>query len=195
MPKTIKQEDGTEVQVPTDEEIANEKAAAVAAKENELNSEIETLKTDLDKLKGKDFDFTALRKNLEHKEKELDELKTTQEKEAQERKEKEEKDKDTALISTLAGNDEELKKKIEFHAARINEPDRDKRYSDALKLAMGESGSVLNQGQVISSGGGGAPKTGEIPSHLIPHAEAMGMTASEFTETYKKARQKGLIKE
>lgn len=212
MPKILKDEEGNDVEVSTPEELDAEQAKAVAAKEVEIKTKYEAdLKAkeeEIVKLTGKAGDFASLR---EAKEKLEADKKVVEEKYQKdiadlnlrltEGQQKEIVDYKSQLFSALAGKDDELKKKIEYHyahftdAATADKKVIDKLANDALMLAMGEVGTVVLNGSVVRSGGGSPIKPGEIPSHLLPHAKAMGMTEDEFVKNFQKAKAQGLIKE
>jgi len=149
----------TEIQKLQDEK--EEKETALAAAEEALGKE-----------KEKDKNFGKLRGSTEEKEKEIGVLKeeVTGLKDKVEGIEKSAKSQPVnVMINKLAGNDEELKKKIKFYYDNFTIPEEDdeekqkERVTNAYTLAAG--GKPVNplSGDAISSGGGVAPG-GEEPS-------------------------------
>ena len=204
MSKKLVDEEGNEVEALTPEELDAQQAEAVTVAENKLREEYEgkvkETQMQLEAEKKKEKDFAKLRELKEKSETDLKELKEKYDKEVTEEREKELVEYKDQLFTALAGKDDELKKKIEFHFARFgsaattDKTEIDKLGNDALRLAMGETGGAVS-GDVVRTGGGAPLKPGEIPSHLIPHAKAMGMSEEEFIKNYQKAKQQGLIKD
>ena len=204
MPKIITDADGNEIEVLTPEEIDAQKTAAVAEAGKKVQTEYEAkvreIQGQLEVEKAKERDFVKLRELKDRGDEELKGLKEKYEKEVTALQNKEIVDYKSQLFTALAGKDEELQKKIEFHFGQFKNAETadktqiDQLANDALKLAMGETGSHLTR-DVLKTGGGAPLKPGEIPSHLIPHAKSMGMNDAEFAKYYQQGKEKGLIKD
>lgn len=182
MPKLFNA-DGEEVDVLSPEELENQTAALLTAKEQEFEAERKILVQKMEELEKKDLNFSQLRESKGKIEAELTEIKQKhqEEQEILATKRREE------LIKSLAEGDEELKKKIEFHIERINEPDVEKRVNDALKLAMGDLG--MNSASVFSSAGGGVVNTqGMVPENLQQVAKNMGINDKDLGTYWQKAK-------
>lgn len=197
--KVTDPETGQEIEVFTPEELENQKAVAVAAKEKEFNEKLSTVNTELNKLKEKDLNFTNLREAKEKIEKEHEEFKKGVEVKEAERTKADIDGYKKQVFQAFANQDEEVLKKIEFHFGQLKDSDtNDKTKIDELvkaayKLATGEERSVVH-GAAASSAGGVPVKIDGIPAHLIPHAKAMGMSTEEFAKYYVKAKEAGKIK-
>ena len=162
---------GEAVEALSPEELENQVAQAVTAKEQEYQEHIQNLQKRIEHLDKQDRDFAGLRQSKEIIEAQLKEIEEAKivEKAAQEQKRKED------LIGALAGGDEDLKGKIEYHYSRINEPDAEKRVNDALKLAMADGGASVAASVVSSAGGGSVHTQSSTPEGLAGVAKNMGL--------------------
>ena len=162
MPQTITNSEGEEVEVFTSEELQQkERDEATTAKDD--------LQKQLDGELDKDKNFANLRKQKDEAVEKAEGIeKTIDEKVASAKNEILEttvKDHYNDQIKELAGDDDELKKKIEFHYGRIKDTavtkeEVSKKLRDSWTLATaGERQEV--SGSAFSSGGatGGKPKT------------------------------------
>lgn len=176
MPKTISDSTGSEIEVFTAEELETQKNEAIDQykkdnpdKSEEIDSlqkDLATAKEELEKLGKKDLNFANLRQQKEAAETKVESLKKEiDDKIALAKKEILEgvmKDHYNEIMKSLAGDDEELKKKIEFHYNRIQDvpttkEEINKKLRDAWTLATKvEEASALNA-TVISSGGVSRP--------------------------------------
>lgn len=174
MSQIILKDDGSEVEVFTADEIEAQRSAAIEEykvanpdKTVEVTGLQETLKTaleDLDKLKGKDLNFNNLRTAKEKAEADVKALKEEIDlKIGAAKKEILEGvmvDHYNDTVKALAGDDVELKKKIEFQYKRLvdsasTKEEVTKKLTDAWVLASKkEDGGAFNT-TVISSGGVG----------------------------------------
>lgn len=189
---------GEEIEALTPEELENEIAASVTAKEKELNdkfqAEIVKYQGDLKKFQDKDLNFSNLREAKEKIEKEYTDFKAGIEKEKAERDSKDIAGYRSQLFDAFANKDEEIKKKIEFHFNQLKESDTtdkvkiDELVKAAYKLATGEERTVLS-GNVVSSAGGAPVKVEGVPANLIPHAKSMGLSEKDVAEYYSKAKE------
>jgi len=162
----ILDENNNEIDVFTQEELK----AIEDAKNTELSQIQEQLKIkedELQKLKDKDLNFTNLREKAKTAEKEVEALKKDiDEKIGLVKKEVLEgvmQDYYQESLSSLSSEDDELKKKIEYHYKRLQDPastkqEVDKKLRDAWVLATRQDmPNALNMG-VISSGGVSRPQ-------------------------------------
>lgn len=153
-------EAGNEVEAFTQEQVAElerEKAEALERAQAELKAKDD----ELEKFKAKDLNFANLRQQKDQAEKQISTLKSeVDEKISAMKREVFDgvmKDHYVDTLKGLAGEDEDLKKKIEFHYSRLNDPtatkaEVDKKLRDAWALAtQGEGPSAFNSA-VISSG-------------------------------------------
>lgn len=164
--KIISDSTGADIEVYTAEELEAQKTAALEEFKNTeyegARSALAKAEEELAKLKDKDLNFGNVRKQKEAAEKKVEELKNEIDtKIATAKKEVLDTvtlDYKNETIATLAGGDDELKKKIEFHYNRLNDPagtkeEIAKKLTDAYALATKvESTGALNS-TVISSGG------------------------------------------
>lgn len=171
-PFTVINESGEDVQVFTPEEVQAEKEAALAQVKQEKDAELEAAQAELKtaneklgKLESKDFNFATLRKQKEDAESKIEkiaqEMGTKIEGVKKEILEGVSKDYFNEVLGTLAGDDAELKKKIEFQYNRINDSpgtkeEISKKLRDAYTLAtatIDTPGAITPS--VMSSGGAG----------------------------------------
>lgn len=177
MPKTIKNDEGEDEEVYTADELQAERDGAVEKYKEEnpdKSDEVEKLQEDLkkatealEKADDKGKNFNALRKAKEDAEKKVaDILAGVDEKIGKVKNEVLEgvnKDHYNDTVAALAGDDEELKKKIEFHYKRLtNDPSSTKgeitaKLKDAYTLATGQASDGMGA-SVYGSGGAGRPK-------------------------------------
>src|ERR1700741_2369307 len=129
MPTTIKNEDGTETEVFTAEELEEQKQAAVEnfKAENpdksdeliELQEKLNEANEKLTKVGDKDYNFKALEKAKKEAEQKLEDFSKQFEEKASEIKkevlESVNKDHYNENIKALSGGDAELEKKIDYH--------------------------------------------------------------------------------
>lgn len=194
----ITQDDGTVVEVFTSDELAQQKQDAIEAYKMEnpdKTDELLVLQGELDKLKAKDLNFTNLRTAKEATEKKIEEItKEIDEKVALAKKEVLEgvlQDYYNDTLKNLSGEDEETKKKIEFHYKRLGDTVATKeemgnKLRDAWVLATTPEGVDALNTSVISSGGVGRLPiktekkfTAEEKAMAQKLAQAGGMTLSE----------------
>lgn len=152
--------EGNEVQVVSQEDLETlerEKNEALEKAQEELRLKEE----ELEKLKSKDLNFSNLRQQKDHAEKQVETLKSEiDEKLNNVKKEVFEgvlKDHYSEILKNLSSDDEDLKKKIEFHYNRLNDPatsksEVDKKLRDAWALATHQDAPNTFNSSVISSG-------------------------------------------
>lgn len=140
---------------------------------DEKETALKAAEEELEKEKEKDKNFGKLRGTAAEKEKEVETLKGEvkgMKEEIEGIKVDTKKQPVTVMIKKLAGDDEELEKKIKFHYESFNVPDDDteekqkERITNAYTLATG--GKPVNplSGEAVSSGGGVAPGGEELES-------------------------------
>lgn len=162
--KIVIQEDGSEVEMFTSEEIQSQKDAAIEefkAMNPDKTAEIEDLQIQLTeanekalKAGEKDFNFSALRAQKEALEKSIDEKVGVAKKEIFEGVMT---DHYADTLKSLSSEDEELKKKIEFHYKRLadtaaTKEQITKKLSDAYYLATAPEDRGVSPA-AFSSGG------------------------------------------
>ena len=174
MSEIIKREDGTETELFSAEEIEQQKQAAIdefktanpdkTAELTTLQEELKTKEEELEKLKGKDLNFSNLRtqkdaaeKKIENITKEIDQKISLAKKEVMEGVMK---DHYNDTLKSLAGEDEDLKKKIEHHYKRLGDVASTKqevgiKLRDAYLLAATPPITDALNTSVLSSGGVG----------------------------------------
>lgn len=178
MPEIIKQEDGTEKTVYTQEEFES------------LKTEHTQVKKNLEDLSEKDFNFSLLRNKKEELEKELDNFKNN----PPALQPKELTDGEKAEINKLANGDEKLAEAISFQfqnnliAVQANTAEEiSKKVSMASALAaQGNGGS--SGGQEFHPGGGGgggqapnfAGKPDAIPAEVKSLGKKLGLTDEDL---------------
>ncbi len=170
MPTIIINDDGNEIEVFTKEEIETQKQEALEEyKKNnpDKSSELQKLQDDLKSkeeelqgLKNKDLNFANLRNKVQDKEKEIENIKKEMdEKIGNAKKEVLDtvmKDHYNSEILKLAGEDKELKDKIEFQYKRLGDlagtkEEISKKLQDAFVLS---GGRVENDNSAAFSSGG-----------------------------------------
>lgn len=180
MSKIITDSTGIEQEVFTAEELQEQKDDAIEEFKkvnpdqtedlNFLQEELKKANEDLTKLKSKDFNFTNLRQQKETAEKRIEKIKD--EVDAKIGIAKKEildgvmRDHYNDTIKSLAGDDEELKKKIEFQYKRLQDSvstkeEVTKKLMDAWTLATTPENTGVLNASIISSGGVSRPKTKE----------------------------------
>lgn len=178
MPQKITDENGDEIEVFTAEELNAQKEEAIEKykeenpdKTEELtkiqeemsakDKELEELKKQIEGISDKDRNFAALRKKVQDKEKEVEDLKgTIDEKIGAVKKEVLDtvmKDHYESEINRLAGDDKELKDKIELQYKRLTDTagtkdEISKKLNDAFILATGKTKESFDS-SAFSSGG------------------------------------------
>ena len=170
MPETIINSAGEEVEVFTSEELQAQKDAVLAENKKELDAaqaELKTANEKLGKLESKDLNFSKLREQKEDAESRVEKIaKDMEEKLNLTKKEILEgvsKDYFNETLGGLSGDDEELKKKIEFEYNRLNDPvntkgDISKKLRDAYALATRVEDAGAFNTAAVSSGGAAKPK-------------------------------------
>jgi len=201
----IIQKDGVDVEVFTVEEIEAQKQEAIEAykaenpdKSDELTALQEELKSkeeELAKIKDKDTNFANLRKQKEAVELKMANI--TAEIDTKINLAKKEvmegvlKDHYNDTIKALAGDDEEVKKKIEFQYKRLADSASTKqeianKLRDAWVLASKvEEGDAFNS-TVLSSGGVGRLKIKGQEKKLSPEEKAIGAKLGLSEKDYEK---------
>lgn len=192
MPQTIVDNEGNESEVYTAEELEEQRNEAVETYKAEnpdkteeldaLQADLTTAKEELEKAGKKDLNFAELRKQKEAAEKKVDDI-TAQidEKVGQAKKEVLEsvmKDHYNETLLGLAGDDEELKKKVEFQFNRLTDiastkEEITKKLTDAWVLATKPEDNVLNT-SVISSGGVSRMNIRSTEPKFSPEEKAIG---------------------
>ena len=174
MPQTIINSEGNEVEVFTPEEVQAEREAVLAQvkqeKDAELNAaqaELQKANEKLGKFESKDLNFAKLREQKEDAESRVDKIKQDMEaslgKFKQEILEGVSKDYYNETLGSLAGDDAELKKKIEFEYGRLNDPvnskeDISKKLRDAYSHATRIEDAGAFNAETVSSGGAAKPR-------------------------------------
>ena len=169
MPTTIVNNEGEEIEAFTSEEVQAEKDATAKANEELAEAQAELLKANekLGKLEGKDLNFAKLREQKEDAESRVEKIKQDMEVSLgnfkKEIVEGVNKDYYTETLGGLSGDDEELKKKIEFEYNRLNDPingkeDISKKLRDAYALATHVEDAGAFNVAAVSSGGAARPK-------------------------------------
>lgn len=206
MPQTITDADGNEVEVFTAEELEAQKQAALEEFQNETQSavteknlELESAKKELadakdllDKAAEKDLNFAKLRRQKEEAQEKVDELNSEksalqEEMEAKLGEFKQEvlegvrKDFYNETLESLAGGDEELKKKIEFEYNRLKDSvttneEISKKLRDAYTLATPAPQDVA--APAFSSAGVSRPPRsprGDLPKEAVELGKKLGL--------------------
>lgn len=187
----IKQDDGTEVEVFTAEELEVQKEAAKqqaiddfraenpdkSEELTELQQQLEEKTAELEKFKTKDLNFGNLRKQKEDVEKKIGEIeKQVDEKINIVKKEVLEgvmREHYNDTLKALAGDDDEVRKKIEFHYKRLGDAAGTKlevanKLRDAYILATRVEEVDALTTSVISSGGVGRINPGTKQQSFSP---------------------------
>ena len=143
-----------------------------------LQDELASEKAERAKLENKDTNFSNLRKSKEESDTKIASL----EKSISDMKANSEQTIVNDAISLFVGNDEEMKKKVQFHFDRIVDKPTDKsglqkKVKDAWNLAVGENRpSPLDS---LSSSGGPLPMTA-FPSERVKLSESAKSVATKF---------------
>lgn len=208
MSETITREDGTTIEVFTQEEleaqreVAKQEAIEAYKAENpDKTEELTALQAELAKKEealanaaNKDLNITNLRKAKEAAEKkladfsaELDNKITSAKKEVLEGVMK---DHYNETLSQLSGGDEELKKKIEFNFKRLGDvastkQELTKKFQDAARLSGVEERDAVNT-SVFSSGGVGRLNIKTSEKKLTEDEKAVGAKLGLSAEDLKK---------
>lgn len=163
------EETGEEEEVFTADEVQAQREEEVKKYQDEhpdqseeltkLQQKLKDAEEKLGKASDKDKNFAALRKQVEDLKTGIDEKITSAKSEVLEGVNK---DHYNETLKTLAGDDEELKKKIELHYKRLTDPSSTKaeisaKLKDAYTLATGQSAESMNS-SAYSSGGANRPK-------------------------------------
>lgn len=182
MPTVLYDAEGNEKQVPTEDEIK----AMVSEKETELT----TVKEKLAKLENKEFNFKRLKDMTDaEKEKlsgiELD-LKQKQEKLEEDQKafiEDQVKERKEYAFTSLAGDDKDLRAKLEFHFKRLD-PDKPATTQEAIMARAREAYTLATGNSVQTrsqlSGAMGLQGTGmkaKAQNDITADPEAMELAA------------------
>ena len=170
MSQIVINNDGVEVEVFTSEELQAQKDAVLEESKKELDAsqaELRAANEKLGKLESKDLNFAKLREQKEDAESRVEKIaKDMEEKLNLTKKEILEgvsKDYFNETLGGLSGDDEELKKKIEFEYNRLNDPvntkeDISKKLRDAYALATRVEDAGAFSAATVSSGGAARPR-------------------------------------
>lgn len=193
-------DDGNEIETYTVEELEAQKAAAAEEAKQAATEELEKAKADLaeateklTKLSDKDYNFSEVNRQKKEAERKVEEVtKSFEEKLSATKKEildGVQQEHYGSVLSGLAGGDDELKKKIEFHYNRLadmaaTKEEVTKKLTDAYTLATRKEDDGALNTAVVSSGGaaritpqaGGQKLSAEEESVLQKMAQAGGMT-------------------
>lgn len=196
MSKTITNEDGTEEEVFTAEELETQKTEALEAFKAENPDKTEELTALQEKLKGfedKDLNFANIRKAKEEAEKKVEEImKGVDEKIQTVRKEVLEgvmADHKSSTLEALVGDDEELKKKVELEYGRLSDvastkDQLTKKLKDAYILATAKEPDGVNQ-NIYGSGGVGRLKINSTSPKFSAEEQELGAKFGLKTEDFK----------
>ena len=193
MPQTIVDENGNETEVFTKEELSAQKEEAIEEykktnpdKTDELikiQEDLEKAQSELKGLKDKDINFSNLRNKVQDKEKEIEDLKKSiDDKIGTAKKEVLDtvmKDHYNSEITRLAGEDKELKDKIELQYKRLadsagTKEEISKKLQDAFILSGGSTGEKFDN-SAFSSGG-----VGNIKNTIKKSKEKLGTEEREL---------------
>ena len=194
MPETIKLEDGTEREVPTEEEMVEASNRSTARKEQreEVKSELELTQEKLKKLENKEYNFKKLR-DMTDIEKEKLSVTEIELKRKQEELEENQKSFTETLtgsfqneaLAVLVGDDKETRKKVLYNFKRISGADGNKeevfaKMRDAFNM-LGSKASGPNPLHSAASYQGAAPgvskKTEKVDADL---AKQFGVTEDDL---------------
>lgn len=203
MPKIIKNEDGTEVEVFTPQEV-DEKLKAKEAelnsgwetKINETKTALETAMADKKRIEeqmkggGQGENFKTLKEALDKKDTEINELRTNMQK-SEENRINEFRD---TLIKKIVGTDKELEKKILFNfnetlkgVTAKNQEEISAKLQAAVKLSMDNvSPSILQNAMNGAGGPGFIPNSSNGPVEFSQTEKALGAKLGISEEDYKK---------
>lgn len=196
----ITNDDGSEVEVFTQEEVDTQKQEALDEKEAENAEELDKLRTDLQekndaliKLNDKDKNFANLRKAKEDAEKNLESFKSDIDDKINFAKneilEGFVKNHYTETLNSLADGDDELKKKLEFHYKRLGDVAGTKeevalKLKDAYVLATKQEVPDALNSSVLSTGGMGKLNFNSKSNNISPEEKAfalkLGLTDADF---------------
>lgn len=203
--QTIKQDDGTEIEVYTADEIEEQKQQAVddyKTNNPDKTADIEALQEtlaekeiELEKMKGKDMNFANLRNQKEAAEKKIEEIKgeidgkiSNVKKEVMEEVMR---DHYSESLKALSGDDKELEKKIEFHYKRLGDvastkTDIASKLRDAWFLATKPTGDDGVNANVFASGGVGRVQIKSQATKISAEEKAVGAKFGITDEDFKK---------
>ena len=199
MPKLF-DEAGNQVEAFSQEELDAKLAETKTALETEsatkladLQKQLQDATTQIETLSGTDKakNMAKLREGRETIEKQIEDLK---DKMAAGLGELAKKQDDVALdqrLNLLSDGDPEIMKKIKFEYQRITRPDdtqeeKDKKLSDAYRLAVGSTPSQSVMSRVLGSGG--APNSspqrgvGSWPQPLVELGKRLGLSDKDFEQ-------------
>lgn len=177
--------DGNEVEALTTEEVN----AKIAETKTELETQLKEKSDELEKLQTKDLNFKNVRGKVEEKEKEIEELRKEMAAKFSELDTKLSQTGIQSEISKLAGDDEEVAKKISFIYNKFSAPkegEEDTRLDDAFRLATGTSSKDFNKSNAIySSGDSYIPVSGIDGNKISDEAKALGKMLGLKDEDFK----------
>ena len=206
MPKIIQDEQGNEVEVYTVEELEAQRQQAVeefkssnpdkSGEMESLQEQLQKAQEELGEFRTKDLNFSSLRTQQKIAESKVERLVKEMNEKIEEAKQGAKREVlETVMkghyedsLNTLAGNDAELQKKIEFHYKRLQDvagtkEEITKKLTDAWLLATrSEEQGALNATAVASGGVAGFP----------PRAGEKKFTEDEKVFTQKLARAGGM---
>lgn len=198
MPETKTLEDGSTIDVYSAEEIEAQKQAAIDEYKQanpDRSEEITKLQEEIEGFKSKDLNFGNLRQQLKEKEDKLAEFSKTVpeliEKSKREVLDAVMKDHYNETIKSLSGDDEELKKKIEFHYKRLadtasTKEEITKKITDAWTLATKPEGGGNYDTVSVSSGGVRPIKINSSNKGFSPEEKAVAKNFGLNEEDLKK---------
>ena len=180
MSQIIKNDDGTEVEVYTAEELEQQKNDAIEQFKTEnpdktgelttLQEELQSAQSELEKLRSVDKSVTHFKKEAQEAQKKVEEI--TKDIDAKINSVKREvfegvmKDHSNEIVSSLSGGDDELKKKLQFEfdntlkgVIPTTKEEISKKWEAAYTLVTKEAPDAVNM-SVYSSGGVGRIKIG-----------------------------------
>ncbi len=206
MTTKVYNEEGDEIEALTEEELEAEKKAAVDTAVKESNDKLTAKETelakaleDLKKYQDKDYNFKGARDQIENKSKEVDEirkeldtLKGSVVSELAKLKDSSVAEHKSEILKVLAGEDEELKKKIEFNYERFKDPSDTKdqveqKLKDSYLIATGSS--VPNKLSSVISSAKARPITADsIPSEVKGVAGKFGLSEEDLKKYWPKQK-------
>jgi len=196
MPETIKLEDGTEREVPTEDEYKDltEKAQQVETVQEELNN----TKNELSKLQNKDFNFKKLRDLTEEQRSKLSDYERTLMEQQEKQQEELEQQKKMVVdswkseaLAEVAGSDEETKQKVMAAYDRLKDDANDresikKKMDDAAKIAGVNTLQDYNPITAANSAGTGGGQPGKVEPQGKPidkdFASKFGVTEEDINK-------------
>ena len=198
MPETITKEDGSEVEVFTQEELETQSQSAIDKykEENPIdNTELEEVKEKLQKAEDKEINFAKLRKIAEEKGIKLDEKDTELEEKDKEFSKFQEDTKSeldnlrsemtagkrTEAINKLSDDPEE-RKKIKFNLDRLSKSDDNQEtfeinLLDAYKLTTKQE--VQTTDYISNTGAGNGTEKEKVTANEIELGNALGITEED----------------